>query len=481
MSGFRWRFVWPVTLGTLCLVALCAFTAVSLFHQQATITGVLRENVSSRRAAADLRGCLNILLALETHQVESAAELHALHTRALGHLTEIRQLANHPTERDYSRQLDDGFAGYLKEWQSLPPTSDPAHEQRVKEATDDLEANVLLPCRRLEEFNDGRVEETTTQHERVLNQLAWGMAGVAGLGAVAGIVLGFGVARGLTRSIHRLQVRIQDAAGKLAHATLPEIVFIGEVGFDGLHGQIDRLTSRIEQIVQQLHEREREVVRAEHLAAVGPTRRRRRPRVAEPAHVDQDARPERAGGRRRHRLTSEDLRVIESEIRRMERSLQTFLEFARPPKLERRPVELGAVLDAVLGLVRGRSEQQRVGTAVELRDGPITLAADAGQLQQVFVNLVLNALDAMPTGGTLTLSARRAGKQVEVEVSDTGPGVQAQMVPRLFQPFASSKDTGLGLGLVISRRIVEDHGGTVNAGNRAGGGASFFVRLPVEG
>src|SRR5213078_5329365 len=85
MTPFRWRFLWPVSLGTLSLVALCAFTAVSLFHQQATITSVLRENVSSRRAAADMRGCLNTLIALEINQVESesVAELHA---RALGYL-----------------------------------------------------------------------------------------------------------------------------------------------------------------------------------------------------------------------------------------------------------------------------------------------------------------------------------------------------------------------------------------------------------
>ena len=480
MSGFRWQFLGPVLLGTLCLVALCAFTAVSLFRQQATITGVLRENVSSRRAASDLRGCLNILIALETHQVESAADLNALHTRALTHLGEIRQFANHEKELEFSAQLDNGFASYLKEWQSLPPVGDPAHKKRVKEATDDLEMNVLLPCHRLEEFNDGRVEETTAQHERVLNQLAWGMAGVAGLGAVAGLVLGYGVARLLSQSIWRLRVQIRDAAGKL-DPEQPGIVLTGNAGFGGLHDDLDSLTSRIEAVVQALHEREREVVRAEHLAAVGQLaagvgHELRNPLTSIKMLVQTGL--EDSGGQR---LTPEDLRVIEAEIRRMERSLQTFLEFARPPKLERRPVELGGVLEAVLVLVRGRAEKQRVGATVELRDGPVTLAADSGQLQQVFVNLVLNALDAMPTGGALTVSARRTGKQVEVEVSDTGAGIPPGMVPRLFQPFASSKDTGLGLGLVISRRIVEDHGGTMNAGNRAGGGASFFVRLPAEG
>ncbi len=474
MSGFRWRFLWPVSLGTLCLVALCAFTAMSLFHQQATITGVLRENVSSRRAAADLRGTLNTLIALETNQIESVAELHA---RALTQLADIRRLANHPTEANLSARLDDGFAKYLILWQSLPPKDDPAHAPRAAEATQYLETNVLYPCREIEGFNDRRVEETTTQHERVLSQLAWGMAVVGGLGAIAGVVFGYGVARLLSQSIRRLRVQIRDAAGKL-DPQQPEIVLTGNAGFGGLHDEIDALTARIEAVVQKLHEREREIVRAEHLAAVGQLaagvgHELRNPLTSIKMLVQTGLEGAEGG------LTPEDLRVIEAEIRRMERSLQTFLEFARPPKLERRPVELSAVLDAVLGLVRGRAEQQRVATSLEMRDGPITLAADFGQLQQVFVNLVLNALDSMPTGGTLTVTARRTGTQVEVEVSDTGAGIATGMLPRLFQPFASSKETGLGLGLVISRRIVEDHGGTMNAGNRVGGGASFFVRLPL--
>jgi len=474
MNAFRWRFVWPVTLGTLCLVALCAFTAVSLFHQQATITGVLRENVSSRRAAADLRGSLNTLIALETHQVESVADLHA---RSLVSLSEIRQLANHKTERELSAQLDHGFALYLIEWQSLPPKNDPMHVERVAAATHLLETQVLYPCREIEEFNDHRVEETTAQHERVLSQLAWGMAGVAALGAVAGVIFGYGVARLLSQSIRRLRVQIRDAAGKLG-TEQPEIVLTGDLGFGGLHEEIDALKDRIEAVVQELHAREREVVRAEHLAAVGQLaagvgHELRNPltsiKMLIQAGIEDNG----------TKLTTEDLKVIETEVRRMERSLQTFLEFARPPKLERRPVELGTVLDAVLGLIRGRAEKQHVTTAVDIRNGPITLAADSGQLHQVFVNLALNALDAMPTGGTLTISAWRLGNQVEFEVTDTGTGIPVGMMPRLFQPFASSKDTGLGLGLVISRRIVEDHGGTMNAGNRANGGASFFVRLPV--
>jgi len=473
VNAFRWQFVWPVALGTLCLVGLCAFTAVSLFHEQATITGVLRENVSSRRAASDLRATLNTLVALEAHQVEAVSELH---TRAAGQLGDVRRFANTPRERELSTKLDGGFAAYLHAWQSLPPKGDPAHAARVTAASDFLEANVLLVCRDVEAFNDERVEETTLQHERVLNQLAWGMAVVGALGAIAGVVFGYGVARVVSRSLRQLRVQVRDAAGKIGPEPT-EIVLTGEAGFGGLQNELEDLTARIEGVVQQLHDREREVIRAEQLAAVGQLaagvgHELRNPLTSIKMLVQTGLEPGGAA------LTAEDLAIIESEVRRMERSLQTFLDFARPPQPERRSVELQPLLEGVLGLIRGRAEKQRV--AARLRAEPLTLTADAGQLQQVFVNLVLNALDAMPGGGELAVAVRRSDRWAEVEVADTGPGVAREMMARLFEPFASTKDTGLGLGLVISKRIVEDHGGTLGAANRPTGGACFFVRLPID-
>ncbi len=474
MIGFRWRFVWPVSLGTLCLVALCAFIAISLFHQQATITSVLRENVSSRRAAADLRGTLNTLIALETNQIESVADLHA---RATAQLSVIRSYANYPEEKALSDRLDEGFNQYLAYWQSLPPKDDPEHVDQVVLATQFLETHVLYPCREIEAFIDHQLEETTLHHERVLNQLAWGMAVIAGLGAVAGVVLGYGVARLLSQSIRRLRIQIRDVAGKLGPA-FPEIVVTGDPGFGGVHEALSTLTERIESVVQQLHDREREVVRAEQLAAVGQLaagvgHELRNPLTSVKMLV-QSALEHSAP-----QLSQDDLEVIEAEIRRMERSLQTFLNFARPPKLERRPLQLETVIGTVLGLTRGRAEKQHVTTRVEQNSGPILLAADAGQLQQVFVNLVLNALDAMPNGGTLTIRTRSAEEMIEVEVADTGKGIGEEMLPRLFEPFASNKDTGLGLGLVISRRIVEDHGGMIDVATHSGRGATFIVHLPL--
>jgi signal transduction histidine kinase len=162
----------------------------------------------------------------------------------------------------------------------------------------------------------------------------------------------------------------------------------------------------------------------------------------------------------------------------MEHSLQTFLDFARPPKPERRLVNLHDLIASVLGLTRGRAEKQKVTVQVEAPAEPIHLIADAGQVQQVLVNLILNALDAMPGGGRLHLVVRVVAGWIEIDVTDNGPGIPAELLPRLFQPFVSGKDTGLGLGLAISLRIAEDHGGTIRVANQPGSGATFTIRLP---
>jgi len=136
-------------------------------------------------------------------------------------------------------------------------------------------------------------------------------------------------------------------------------------------------------------------------------------------------------------------------------------------------------MESTLGLIRGRIEKQRVEAKLEAPPGSLSLIADPVQLQQVMVNLGLNALDAMPTGGRLTIRILRIANRYEIEVADTGPGISKEILPRLFQPFASDKETGVGLGLVISRRIIEEHGGTLGAANRLGGGATFFINLPI--
>jgi signal transduction histidine kinase len=477
MPTLRLRHLWLVALISLCLVVLCAITAVSLLRQQATLAVSMKENVSSRRAATELEECLNDLVTLLRHRVEAVSSLH---DRVQAHLDLLHQCADHEEEQQIAVRLDHQFDVYKHCWASIPPPTKPDHAQAIEGLAHFLETDVMHTCQEFEQYNDHRIDDSTEVQERILGRLSWGMAGVGGLGGIAGIVLGFGVARGVRRSLHRLQVQLRDAAGKIDR--MPEIVLTEEGDFGRLHADMDRLTARIEKVVQQLQERETEVLRAEQLAAVGQLAAGVAHEIHNPLTsiklLVQAGLEEGDSG-----LSDEDLCVIEHEILRMEGSLRTFLDFARPSQPERRHIELAPLIQTALGLVRGRAEKQHVRVEVEMPADPVLLLADSGQLHQVLVNLLLNALDAMPSGGRLTLRVPSRDKPAPagwvIEVTDTGPGIPAGLLPRLFKPFVSGKDTGMGLGLVISRRIVETHGGTLTAANRPEGGAVFTVVLPT--
>ncbi len=105
------------------------------------------------------------------------------------------------------------------------------------------------------------------------------------------------------------------------------------------------------------------------------------------------------------------------------------------------------------------------------------IEADHEQLRQVFLNLVLNSLDALPHGGAIQVTAA-GGDGVTITVADDGPGISAEPADQIFEPYVSTKETGLGLGLAICRRIVDAHGGRITAANGPAGGAVFTVRLP---
>lgn len=180
------------------------------------------------------------------------------------------------------------------------------------------------------------------------------------------------------------------------------------------------------------------------------------------------------------RIPAEDLRVIEHEIRRMERSLQNFLDFARPPVPKRRRLSLAPVIERVISLVQGRARKQQVSFEISQLPAPLWVDADEDLIQQLLLNLVLNALDAMPQGGIIHIDVRpESDSQVLVRVRDNGPGIAPHILPVIFERFVSSKETGVGLGLPVSRRIAQEHGGDLTVENLPQGGASFTFQLPT--
>ncbi len=164
----------------------------------------------------------------------------------------------------------------------------------------------------------------------------------------------------------------------------------------------------------------------------------------------------------------------------MERTLQTFLDFARPPQPERHRLNLPLLIERTLALIRGRAENQKVEVRLVEPPTPVFVDGDGDQLQQLLLNLALNALDVMPRGGLLEveLGPPHTG-MVEIRISDSGPGIAPSLLPYVFDPVVSGKESGLGLGLAVSRRIAGDHGGSLEASNRPDGGARLVLRLPA--
>jgi PAS domain S-box-containing protein len=179
-------------------------------------------------------------------------------------------------------------------------------------------------------------------------------------------------------------------------------------------------------------------------------------------------------------LPADDLELVEQEIRRMERSVNSLLEYARPEQGERSVFAIQSVIRRAAQLVDGRCGQQGVKLCIDGDDAPILLDGDAAQIQQLLLNLLLNSLDAMAAGGELTVRVRVSGEQLDLAVIDTGDGIREDMLEQLFVPFSTSKPTGVGLGLGICRRIANAHGGTLTGRNRSEGGAEFCLSLPLS-
>ncbi|MAF11446.1 hypothetical protein CMK11_13430 [Candidatus Poribacteria bacterium] len=178
-------------------------------------------------------------------------------------------------------------------------------------------------------------------------------------------------------------------------------------------------------------------------------------------------------------LTAEDREVIKAEVDRMGAITEQYLKFARPIELSLEPVMPQDVVDGSLRLLEHRLTRHGVEVETEYPSAPVAILGSESHLEQVFVNLFMNAMDAMPRGGVLSVVVGGGRRHVAVTVEDTGAGIPPAILDRLFEPFNTSKDAGMGLGLSIVHRIVRDHHGQIHVDTREGEGTRFTIRFPL--
>jgi signal transduction histidine kinase len=292
------------------------------------------------------------------------------------------------------------------------------------------------------------------------------------------------------RITHLTQAMAKVEAGDLdTRATAVGRDELGRLA-ESFNAMVDRLKAAQEEI--KVYHRQR-LERAERLATLGEV-------AASLAHEIKNPLAGIAGavGVMADELPAMDPRreimaEILDQIHRLTKTVQDLLTFARPATPTIAPCDVHQVLDRVLLLLAEDPAAKKLQVARDYQAGLPRVDADGKQLGQVFLNLLLNAAQAMPGGGQITLATRLNGASgvseeglrpaddhvVEVRLTDTGPGIPSAVLPEVFTPFFTTKPRGTGLGLAISRRIIEDHGGWIRAESPPGQGATFRIGLPV--
>jgi signal transduction histidine kinase len=173
------------------------------------------------------------------------------------------------------------------------------------------------------------------------------------------------------------------------------------------------------------------------------------------------------------------LAMIKDEIARLNRMVNDFLSYGRPARLKLRELDVRALIGEVANLLAAQAAQQAVSIEVNVSgDGETTIEGDAEQLKTCFSNLMINAIQAMSAGGKLCVTLRPSEDEMTIDVADTGPGIPPAELEQVFEPYFSTKETGIGLGLPLTRKIIEEHGGSIDVTSEPTVGATFSVTLP---
>ena len=255
------------------------------------------------------------------------------------------------------------------------------------------------------------------------------------------------------------------------------------------------LSKAQEQIIREAEtklELERNLRQSEKLATVGQLASGLAHEIGTPLNIIY-GRTEMVKRRLEDEGIKKNLDTILHQTERITKIIQQLLGFVRKKKPEQNALNISTILENTLDLLDHQIQKQRVRVTKDLRDSLPPVMGDPDQLQQVFLNLMLNAIQSMPEGGTIRLSAsqRKTSREglegnqrlyLEIDVEDTGAGMERDVIQNIFNPFFTTKDTGTGLGLMVTQGIVRDHEGWIDVESEVRKGSVFKVYLPcLEG
>lgn len=476
-----WKYVLPPLLAiTLTWIAASSATTYYIQWVEKSHQEVLDENIVSIRSAEELQQAVrrfNRMWSLDGSTEVTGPLLATSISDLRAASRSLKRSSITDIEKAHMQAIEE-LIGHIEETVNLPipnGASDSALSEQMMQWT----KGVIDRAQILKGVNQRLIDDGVARRSwaRVLITAYRNVLQV--LGPLIGVWMGWRLSQRLQSWVGHLSVTLQQSDSQ--EIELGTVLIPADGVLSDVQHQAEAIVTRLKNAQQELNQSRAEVVRSERLAAVGQlaagiAHELRNPMTSIKLLLQHAA---RRGGS--SALKAEQLDLILDEIGRMETTIGGLLDFSRQQPLRVTTHDFRQTLQRALTLVEARARHQKIHIQLHAPDNPVLLSGDIELLHQVLVNLCINAIESMPDGGTLTvsLSASSAGSPVQVLISDTGPGIQQETLPKLFEPFTTTKERGTGLGLAVSRRIVAQHRGTLTGGNSPSGkGATFTMELP---
>ncbi len=474
------------------IMALCIFAILYTNRLQENSARILDENVYSLKAAEELEIALLDMKGLTAYFILDGEQkwLNLFSEKKNSFdtwLAEARGRAHTAMEETLIDSIEMQFQQYLE------------HHGKVVQyyrQKNPGEAHVLLLGEMRDTFNQiyEKCEDILTVNERlmyesggimasenrIVNAIMYGI-GIAGI--ILGISLGIILARSITHPIYNLVLKVKSATGS---DLIEKVDISSETELEHLDKYIRDLIEKIQLVNRDLERSQSMLLRSEKLAALGKVASGLAHEIRNPLTAIKMLIYSMQKEVKKNPDTEKDFEIIFSEIDRMEGFLQNFLDFARPRNPNYSQVDIAETLQQTILLLNPQIREANIRLSTDIRTDDIRIFADQEQLRQVFINIILNAIQAMANDGLLEISTRllydMVGSPTDIQIifKDTGPGIPADIIGSIFDPFITNRKDGTGLGLSIVHQIISNHGGWIDATNNPEKGACFTIKLPVS-
>ncbi|MBS0206495.1 MAG: hypothetical protein JSS49_26705 [Planctomycetes bacterium] len=475
------RTIAPVVVVSLFWLIVGGATSYYLTWQSRVLDHALEENVSSIRAAG--------VMQVTAGRMQDAALLSSIHQSPASNESQVElerrfviafkaaeAAAATPREASLMESIRNRFEAYSQAWRRN--MSSPGSIQTTLDELTPLVHPLSETCEEVIRYNEDLLRDASQRRQNLTYWIVWGRAGMLIVGPGMGLLMGFRLAKQLRTSITRISVGLQTVAGDLKQE-LGQLQITPHDDLPALQGQLDIIADRMRAVVQELHQARRETMRVEQLAAVGElaagvAHELRNPLTSVKLLI------QTMQHRQPQQISNESFDVVLEEIRRMETTIQGLLDFARPPTLNRAVHDVRQIVQRAVNLTEGKAHQSGVRIVTHFDLLPALVNCDAEQLHQVCINLLLNGIESMTVGGDFEISVvtDQSAALVRIVFEDAGEGIPPNILPRLFEPFVTSKEHGTGLGLAVSRRMILNNCGRLLAANRPIQGAVLTIELP---